>query len=74
VIGYQPCFECGALLSSEQRSRHVCSPDESAAHQVIKARVQLTVFEDEVSRFLETPEGRFALFLAERQRGRQADL
>jgi hypothetical protein len=30
--------------------------------------VQLTAFEDEVARFLETPEGRFALFLAERQR------
>jgi hypothetical protein len=48
--------------------RHVCSPEESAAHQVVKARVQLTVFEDEVARFLTTSEGRFAVFLAERQR------
>jgi hypothetical protein len=30
--------------------------------------VQLTVFEDEVARFLETPHGKFALFLAERQK------
>jgi hypothetical protein len=56
------------LLSSEQRSRHVCDPDESTVHQVIKARVQLAVFENEVAQFLETPRGKFALFLVERQK------
>ena len=68
MIGYLPCSDCGALLSSEQRSRHACSPDDAVVHQVTKARVQLTVFEDELARFLETAEGRFAAFLAERQR------
>ncbi len=68
MIGYLPCRECGALLSSEQRSRHVCSPQDSVVHQVTKARVQLAVFENEIAEFLETPEGKFALFLAERQR------
>lgn len=68
MIGYLPCNECGALLSSEQRSRHVCSPEDSAIHLVTKARVQLTVLEDELARFLATSEGKFALFLAERQR------
>ena len=68
MIGYLPCSECGALLSSEQRSRHVCSPEDSALHLVTKARVQLTVLEDELARFLETAEGKFALFLAKRQR------
>jgi hypothetical protein len=48
--------------------RHVCSPDDTAVHQVTKARVQLAAFEEELARFLETAEGRFALFLAERQR------
>ena len=33
-----------------------------------RARVQLTVFENEIAEFLETPEGKFALFLAGRQR------
>jgi hypothetical protein len=39
---------------------------------VTKARVQLTIFEDEVAQFLETPKGKFALFLAERQRSERA--
>lgn len=67
MFGYLPCSECGSLLSSEQRSRHACDPDESAAHQIVKARVQLTVFEDEVARFLETSAGKFAVFLAQRK-------
>jgi hypothetical protein len=68
LIGYLPCSECGALLSSEQRRRHVCSADDAAVHQVTKARVQLTLLEDELARFLETAQGRFALYLARRQR------
>jgi hypothetical protein len=59
------------LLSSEQRSRHVCNLDDFAVHQVTRARVQLTVFEEEVAQFLETPNGKFALFLARRQRSGQ---
>jgi uncharacterized Zn finger protein len=42
------------LLSSEQRSCHVCSPEDAVVHQVTKARVQLAVFENEVAQFLET--------------------
>jgi hypothetical protein len=72
LIGYLPCSECGVRLSSEQRSRHACSPDAAIVHQVTKARVQLTIFEDEVDQFLETPKGKFALFLAERQRSQTA--
>jgi hypothetical protein len=68
LIGYLPCRECGVSLSSEQRSRHVCRPEDSVIHQVTRARVQLAVFENEVADFLETPEGKFALFLAGRQR------
>jgi hypothetical protein len=68
VIGYLPCPVCGALLSSGQRSTHVCDPDETVLHQVVKARVQLARFEEEVARFLATAHGRFALFLAKRQR------
>lgn len=68
MIGYLPCPGCGALLSSEQRSGHVCDPEETALHQVVKARVQLARFEEEVARFLATAQGRFALFLAKRQR------
>jgi hypothetical protein len=68
LIGYLPCRECGALLSSQQRSGHTCSPEDSVVHQVTKARVQLTAFENEVAQFLETSAGQFALFLAERQR------
>jgi hypothetical protein len=68
LIGYLPCSGCGAVLSSQQRSCHVCDPDEYVMHQVIKARVQLAAFEVELSRFLETPAGRFASFLAHRGR------
>lgn len=68
LIGYLPCSECGVVLSSQQRSRHVCDPDDWVVHQLTRARVQLAAFEAELSRFLETPAGRFASFLAERQR------
>lgn len=71
MIGYLPCKECGKFLSSEQRARHACSPDDTVVHQVTRARVQLTILEDELARFLQTPHGRFALFLAKRPpRGR----
>jgi hypothetical protein len=67
-IGYLPCSECGVALSSHQRACHVCDPGDSVVHQVTKARVQLAAVEAELARFLETPAGRFASFLAERQR------
>jgi hypothetical protein len=67
LIGYLSCRECGLLLSSEQRSGHVCSPEDSVVHQMTKARVQLTDLENEVAQFLQTSAGRFALFLAKRQ-------
>jgi hypothetical protein len=37
-------------------------------HQITRARVQLAAVEHELAGFLATPEGRFAVFLAGRQR------
>jgi hypothetical protein len=70
MYGYVSCPDCGvavqaATLTAEE---HECSPDRRIAHQMLRARAGIERLEHDLARWLETPRGRFAAFLARRSR------
>ncbi len=59
---FSACPRCGAALHRKERPSHVC--DE--ARQLVRAEVE--AFDAELGEWLATPHGRFAAWLAERER------
>jgi hypothetical protein len=64
-----PCLECGAPLADDELRTHVCNRERWLDYQVISRREELRHFEQEVGAYLETPQGRFAVWYAARGRG-----
>ena len=68
---YMPCEECGASLPVGARDEHVCSEQRLLAFRLFQLRVELAAFEDQFAAYLESPQGRFELWYAERERRRK---
>jgi hypothetical protein len=66
--GYLSCPDCGLAVQAARLAtrEHDCPPERRIAHQMLKARLGLERFEHDLARWLETPRGRFAAFLAGR--------
>ncbi len=67
---YMPCDECGASLAHDEREGHTCERERWLDYQVTQRRAELDGFELELGYFLESPQGRFELWCAERERTR----
>jgi hypothetical protein len=65
---YMPCAECGASLAAAERDAHVCSPERLLEYRMFQLRDEVAGFEDVFNGYLDSPQGRFAQWLAERQR------
>ena len=65
---YMPCPECGASLSAEARSDHVCDPERRLEFRLFQLRGEVAGFEDGFRGYLDSPQGRFAEWLAARDR------
>lgn len=65
---YMPCDECGASLATEERERHVCDPERLLEYRLFQLRGEVARLEDAVGEYLDSPQGRFDQWLAERER------
>jgi hypothetical protein len=65
---YLPCPRCGVSVARPERDAHVCAEEDRARHGAFLARDELDRFEDEFRAYLESPEGLFAEWDAERRR------
>ncbi len=65
---YMPCEECGASVPVGERDEHVCSERRRLEYRLFQLRAELAVFEEQFAAYLESPQGRFALWYAERER------
>lgn len=66
---YVTCAECGATVLQSQFDDHVCDRGRWLDYQVCRLRPTIRRFYDEdLPRWLESSEGRFEVFWAERQR------
>jgi hypothetical protein len=62
---FTACRECGEALHRDELAGHRC--DEERQLELL-ARRELVAFEVELESWLRTPQGRFAAWLAERER------
>ena len=67
-----PCPGCGATLPLRELRTHVCDWARWLDHQVSLRRDELERFERELGAYLDSPQGRFDLWYAGRERHRAA--
>jgi hypothetical protein len=65
---FLPCSDCGASVPRNHREQHVCDPEQRARYELFQVRLEVERFDGELTSWLRTPEGRFAIFYAERER------
>jgi hypothetical protein len=65
---FMPCSRCGAAVERGKRDNHVCSRARLVEFQMFHVRHELAALDAEVTAYFKTPQGRFELWLAERER------
>ena len=68
---HTPCTECGASLAADERDDHVCDPERRLEYRLFQLRDEVAGFDDGLRDYLESPQGRFDQWLAERDRRRR---
>jgi hypothetical protein len=63
-----PCPSCGASVRRDELTGHVCDDEQRTRYERFQVRVEAERFDGELSTWLESPAGRFAVFYAERER------
>ena len=75
IFGFQspfvPCSECGESVARTEADAHVCEQERWLDYQLFQLRDEMQGLEAEVSAYLRSPEGRFELWCAERERARR---
>ena len=65
---HMPCPECGASVAAGALDEHACDPDRLVEYQLFQLRDEMAAFDEALFAYLESPDGRFAQWLAERDR------
>lgn len=65
---YMPCADCGASVAAADKETHECEPERLLDYRMFQLRNEVAGFEGELRGFLDSPHGRFAQWLAKRQR------
>jgi hypothetical protein len=65
---HMPCAECGASVRTSERDAHTCDPERRLEYRIFQVRDEVALLDVSLGAYLDTPEGRFAQWLAERDR------
>jgi hypothetical protein len=65
---FMPCPRCGASVARGDREEHVCDEEQRTSYELLQIRIETDRFDTELTRWLISPAGRFAVYYAERQR------
>lgn len=65
---FMPCAECGASVARGDRDAHECDGERRLDYQVHQLREEIAALDESFGAYLETPDGRFAAWDAERRR------
>jgi hypothetical protein len=63
-----PCPDCGASLPAAGDAGHVCDDERRIDYRLVELQPGIERFDLDLAVWLETPGGRFARFIAERDR------
>jgi hypothetical protein len=65
---FMPCPDCGASVARAESDRHVCEQERYLDYQLFAEREGVEAFEDDFGAYLDSPEGQFEQWDAERGR------
>ena len=65
---YMPCPSCGASLERAKAAAHTCDPERLLNFRLFQLREEIEAFEPQLAEWLASARGRFAAWLAERDR------
>lgn len=65
---YRPCVECGAWVELDATDTHVCDKERALDFRIFQLRGEIAAFDAQLARWLATARGRFAAWIAERDR------
>lgn len=65
---YISCDDCGASVARAESGGHECDPERLLDYQIFHLRDEVARLESELGAYLDSPEGRFESWCAERQR------
>jgi hypothetical protein len=68
VSQHMPCPECGASVRVTQRASHTCDPERRLEYRLFQLRHEVDALDERLRGYLDSPEGRFEQWLAERER------
>ena len=66
-----PCSQCGTAVERSKQDEHVCDPEHVLNHEIFLLRDEMAALPEELAVYLDSPHGRFELWCAERDRGRE---
>ena len=65
---YMPCAECGASVDRAGASAHVCDTERLLDFRLFQLREEIVAFDAQLAAWLVSARGRFAAWIAERDR------
>jgi hypothetical protein len=65
---YMPCTECGTSLDRATSAPHVCDGERVLDFRLFQLRDEIAAFDAQLAEWLRTARGRFAAWIAERDR------
>lgn len=65
---YMPCAECGASVDRADSVAHVCDDERRLDFRLFQLRSEIGAFDAQLAAWLTTARGRFATWIAERDR------
>ncbi len=65
---HMPCAECGASLTTGERDAHACNPERRLEYRLFLLHDEVATFDEGLTAYLASAQGRFAQWLAERER------
>jgi hypothetical protein len=65
---HMPCPACGASVPVSESPRHACDADRRLEYRLFQLRDEIARFDESLGGYLDSPRGRFAQWLAERER------
>jgi hypothetical protein len=65
---HMPCADCGASVRAADRASHTCDPERRLEYRLFQLRYEVAGFDEGLSGYLDSAHGRFAQWLAERER------